>query len=163
MHAGVKTLDMCDPNSLDEARSRAKNLGTSASFYQGDILDCPKKTYDVIAYNFSLHYIFESKKLFLDTIHAIRVRLRIGGKLIGVIPDSDAIMLLTPFSDHLGNRMIRGSTTGHGDFGEKLFVFLADTPYYRDGPMAEPIAYKVSGWGPPSLESLTVLSHRISS
>jgi SAM-dependent methyltransferase len=139
---GVKSLDMCDPNSLDEAKSRAKNLNMKVNFYQGDILECPKKTYDVIAYNFSLHYIFETKKLFLDTIHAIRVRLRIGGKLFGVIPDSEAVLMLTPFSDQMGNRMIRGPTTGHGDFGEKLFVFLSDTPYYKEGPMAEPIAYK---------------------
>ena len=29
-----------------------------------------------------------------------------------------------------------------GGFGEKLFVHLADTPYYSDGPKSEPIAYK---------------------
>jgi len=89
-----------------------------------------------------LHYIFGSKKLFFDTVHAIKVRLRIGGKLFGVVPDSDMIMMDTPFKDHLGNHMTRGPKTGHGDFGEKVFVFLSDTPYFKDGAMAEPIAYK---------------------
>jgi hypothetical protein len=31
---------------------------------------------------------------------------------------------------------------GNGGFGEKLFVNLTDTPYYADGPKAEPVAYK---------------------
>lgn len=138
----IKSLDMCDPGSLDEAKSRAKNLGVPVTFHQGDILACPKKTFDVIAYNFSLHYIFESKKLFFDTIHAIKVRLRIGGKLIGIVPDSETIIMETPFQDKLGNYMTRGPSTGQGAFGEKLFVFLADTPYFKDGPKPEPIAYK---------------------
>ena len=142
-HTRVKTLDMCDPGSLDEARARASKMNLPVSFYQGDILSCPKKMYDVIAYNFSMHYIFDSKKLFHDTLHAIRVRLKIGGKLFGIIPDSEQILMETPFKDSLGNYMVRDdSTTGHGGFGEKLFVFLSDSPFYKEGPRAEPIAYK---------------------
>jgi hypothetical protein len=48
----------------------------------------------------------------------------------------------TPFSDPLGNYMLRKDDTGYGNFGEKLFVNLADTPFYADGPKTEPIAYK---------------------
>jgi hypothetical protein len=49
----------------------------------------------------------------------------------------------TPFRDNLGNNIIRNdSSTGYGNFGEKIFVFLADTTYYKDGPKPEPIAYK---------------------
>jgi SAM-dependent methyltransferase len=136
------SLDMCDPGPLDEAKSRAKKLGVPVTFYQGDILACPKKLYDVIAYNFSMQYIFESKTLFFDTLNAIRDRLRPGGKLIGVIPDSHTILMETPFQDHLGNYMTRGPNTGRGVFGEKLFVFLADTPYFKGGPIPEPIAYR---------------------
>jgi len=89
-----------------------------------------------------MHYIFDSKKLFFDTLHAIRVRLKIGGRLIGILPDSNKVLMDTPFRDELGNYMTRKSDTGCGNFGEKLFVFLADSPYYKEGPRAEPIAYK---------------------
>jgi SAM-dependent methyltransferase len=141
-HTGVKHLDMCDPESLDEAQSRASTMKIPVTFYQGCILSCPKKMYDVIAYNFSLHYIFESKKLFFDSLHAIKVRLKIGGRLIGIIPDSERIIMDTPFQDSLGNMMTRKCDTGRGNFGEKLFVCLADSPFYRDGARAEPIAYR---------------------
>jgi len=94
----VKSLDMCDPwMPLEEAKSRANVLGMHVTFHQCDVREAPKKTYDVIAYNFSIHYIFESRKTFVDSLHAIRVRLRIGGKLIGVVPDSDAVMMDVPF------------------------------------------------------------------
>jgi SAM-dependent methyltransferase len=119
--AGVKSLDMCDPGSLDEARSRAAKMKIPAVFYQGDILSCPKKMFDVIGYNFSLHYIFDTKKLFHDTLHAIKIRLKIGGRLIGIIPDSEKILMETPFNDSLGNYMTRKwDATGLGGFGEKV-------------------------------------------
>ena len=63
IHANVRTLDMCDPNAvaLIEAKSRASKLKIPVTFYHGDILSCPSnKKYDVICYNFSLHYIFEN-------------------------------------------------------------------------------------------------------
>ena len=92
-----------------------------AVFYQGDILSCPKKMFDVIGYNFSLHYIFDTKKLFHDTLHAIKIRLKIGGRLIGIIPDSEKILMETPFNDSLGNYMTRKwDATGLGGFGEKV-------------------------------------------
>jgi hypothetical protein len=33
-------------------------------------------------------------------------------------------------------------STSNGQFGEKLFVNLEDTPYYQDGAKSEPIAHK---------------------
>jgi SAM-dependent methyltransferase len=145
-HAGVRTLDMCDPSAeaLIEAKSRASKMkGVEPTFYHGDILACPtNKKYDVICYNFSLHYIFENYKLFKNSIRAIKDRLRPGGKLIGVIPDSESVLMGTPFHDPLGNFMIRKDDTGYGNFGEKLFVNLVDTPFYANGAKAEPIAYK---------------------
>jgi hypothetical protein len=68
--------------------------------------------------------------------------LRPGGRLIGVIPDSESIMMDTPFHDELGNFMTRRDTTGFGNFGEKLFVMLVDTPFYNGEAKSEPIAYK---------------------
>ena len=88
-HAGVRTLDMCDPSAeaLVEARSRASKMKIAPNFFHGDILACPtNKKYDIICYNFSLHYIFESYRLFKNSIRAIKDRLRTGGKLIGIIP-----------------------------------------------------------------------------
>lgn len=137
-------LDMCDPSeeSLVEAKERAKNLKVHANFYLGDIFNCPTIQYDLICYNFSLHYIFQNANLFFDSIHAIKHRLIKGGRLIGIIPDSESILFCTPFKDQFGNFISRSEKTGQGNFGEKIFVFLSDTPYYKDGPKAEPIAYK---------------------
>jgi len=137
-------VDMCDPSSssLVEARKRAANLGFKVQFYEGDISACPKKMYDVVCYNFSLHYIFQSKDVFFKSIRAIRDRMKSGSLLIGCIPDSESIIMSTPFRDTIGNTFLRGSNTGYGNFGEKIFVHLAETPFYRDGPKPEPLAYK---------------------
>jgi hypothetical protein len=64
-----------------------------------------------------------------------------GGYLIGIIPDSEKLMVRCPYEDSMGN-FFTMKQHGNGDFGEKLFVHLADTPFYADGPRAEPIAYK---------------------
>ena len=144
-HTRARTLDMCDPNeiALIEAKSRASKLNIPTIFYHGDILSCPSnKKYDIICYNFSLHYIFENQKLFKNSIRAIKDRLKIGGKLIGVLPDSESVIMETPFHDELGNFMIRKDDTGFGNFGEKLFVMLTDTPFYNGEPKSEPIGYK---------------------
>ena len=143
---GVRSLDMCDPSeqALEEAKTRASKLKLVPTFYHGDILKCPSnKKYDVVCYNFSLHYIFENQKLFKSSIRAIKDRLKKGGRLIGVIPDSESILMCTPFQDDLGNIMKRSeSNTGFGNFGEKLFVMLTDTPFYNGEFRSEPIAYK---------------------
>lgn len=143
--AGVTSLHMCDPSedSLAEAISRAptfKKLKTR--FFHGDICSCPREQYDVICYNFSLHYIFKTRELFFQSIREIRNRMKPGSKLIGCIPDSESLLMSTPFRDNLGNTFIRNESTGDGNFGEKIFAFLACTPFYRDGPKPEPIAYK---------------------
>jgi len=79
-HASVRTLDMCDPSqeALVEARVRASKIkGVTPNFYHGDILSCPSnKKYDIICYNFSLHYIFESQRLFKNSIRAIKKELQ---------------------------------------------------------------------------------------
>lgn len=141
-------LDMCDPeiNSLKEAKQRVKNLkleNKKINFFHGDISSCPQKQYDYICYNFSLHYIFQHSKLFFKTLYEIKKRLKVGGKLFGCIPDSEKILMKTPFKDSLGNYVARNENqTGYGNIGEKIYVFLTDTPYYNDGPKSEPIAYK---------------------
>jgi len=136
-------VSMCDPSAeaLEEAKSRARALKMHVNFYLGDITACPNRKYDVVCYNFSLHYIFASSDIFYRSIKEIRKRMKPGGTLAGIIPDSDAIIMRTPMQDELGNFFIMKNSP-EGGFGEKLFVNLVDTPYYAEGAKSEPVAYK---------------------
>jgi len=60
-------INMCDPEpkALEEARSRAKNMRMRVNFYEGDVHDCPNRKFDVVCFNFSLHYIFASRAFFM--------------------------------------------------------------------------------------------------
>jgi SAM-dependent methyltransferase len=136
-------INMCEPNeeALQEAKRRAKNMKIRVNFYLGDIHSTPVRKHDIVCYNFALHYVFQSKELFLSTMREIKKRLKPGGKFVGIIPDSHAIIFKTPYQDDLGN-FFKMQETSNGAFGEKLFVHLADTPYYADGPKSEPLAHK---------------------
>ena len=138
-------LFACDPlkESLKEARTRAATMKIPVTLFEGDILSCPDRTFDVVCYNFSMHYIFKSREFFFKSIHAIRKRLRPGSKLVGIIPDSESILMAVPFKDPLGNTVVKMSpTVGSGEFGEQILVELVDTPFYKDGMRPEPLAYK---------------------
>jgi SAM-dependent methyltransferase len=141
-HARVN-LSMCEPDAeaLKEAKNRAKKLKIRVNFYHGDIQSCPHRKYDIICYNFSLHYIFQTRELFTKTLHEIRKRLKPGGILMGIIPDSQQIIFRTPLNDSAGN-FFKLRSTSDGGFGEKLYVHLVDTPYYADGPKPEPLAHR---------------------
>jgi ubiquinone/menaquinone biosynthesis C-methylase UbiE len=136
-------ISMCEPSeeALKEAKSRAKNMKIRVNFYHGDIHACPNRKYDIICYNFALHYIFQSHGLFMSTLREIKKRMKPGGMCIGIIPDSEKILFKTPLHDTYGN-FFKMKSTSNGDFGEKLFVHLVDTPYYADGPKSEQIAHK---------------------
>ena len=140
--AGAR-VDMCDPDpdSLEEARRRADGLKYRVKFIHGDIRDCPKKQYDIICFNFSLHYIFQDHETFVQSIKAIRQRLKRGGVLMGCIPDARYILDALPFRDDMGNRVESLGITGFGGFGENIEVQLADTPFYSQGSKPEPLAY----------------------
>lgn len=140
--AGAR-VDMCDPDpdSLVEARRRAEGLKYRVRFFEGDIRSCPQKQYDVVCFNFSLHYIFQDRDTFIQSIKAIRQRLRRGGVLIGCIPDARSILDALPFRDPLGNTFEPRGRTGFGDFGEQVEVRLVDTPFYSQGARPEPLAY----------------------
>jgi SAM-dependent methyltransferase len=145
-HIGGIKLFACDPDeeSLVEAKNRSGTIGIDVTLVKGDItsIKMPPKNFDSICYNFSLQYTFQNEKLFFKTLECIMYHLKIGGKFFGCIPDSDMILMKTPYTDDLGNFFSRKDDTGNGSFGEKVFVHLADTPYYQDGPIPEPIAYK---------------------
>ena len=136
---------MCDPSAdaLEEAKSRSKKMRIPVdAWYVGDITSTPKRRYDVVAYLFSLHYIFASRDSFFKSIRAIKDRVKKGGKLVGIIPDSEMIIWKTPLKDELGNWFRMRNAHADGGFGEKLFVELVDTPFYADGPRSEPICFK---------------------
>jgi SAM-dependent methyltransferase len=141
-HAKVN-LSMCEPDeeALTEAKNRAKNLKIKVNFYLGDIHSCPHRKYDIVCYNFSLHYAFQSRELFMNTMREVKKRMKPGGVLMGIIPDSMQIIFRTPLNDAAGN-FFKMRNTSNGDFGEKLYVHLVDTPYYADGPKPEPLAHK---------------------
>jgi len=77
----------------------------------------------------------------MSSIREIKKRIKPGGLLIGIIPDSEKIIFKTPYMDDMGN-FFKLKEHGNGGFGEKLFVHLTDTPYYAEGPKSEPVAYK---------------------
>lgn len=136
-------VDMCDPDesSVQEAMRR-RGGWECCTIFHGDILSCPPKKYNVVCYNFSIQYIFSTRSTFEKSIKAITERIAPNGLLIGCVPNSDMILMNPSFRDDLGNFMVRRDDTGNGTWGEKLYVNLTDTPFYKNGPRTEPIAYK---------------------
>ena len=96
-----------------EAKSRAKNMHMRVNFYDGDIHNCPNRKFEVVCFNFSLHYIFASKALFMSSLREIKKRTKPGGHLIGIIPDSEKIIFRTPLVDEMGN-FLNWKSTGMG-------------------------------------------------
>ena len=138
-------LHCCDPDeeALKEAKNRSNTIRYNVKFFKGDITSIPRNLkYDLICYNFSLQYCFQSEEIFWKTVHCICNHISQNGILFGCIPDSEMILMCTPYKDELGNFFVRREDTGMGSFGEKIYVFLEDTPYYKEGPKPEPIAYK---------------------
>lgn len=121
----------CDPNeaSIREARTR-KTRAKEVHFFNGDISHTPLRHYDVICYNFSIQYIFASRDLFYKTLSCIRDRSRIGTKLIGVVPDSEDLIL---------SGKLKHPT---GQFSDRVTFFIEGTPYYKNGPVEEPVCYR---------------------
>lgn len=137
-------LSACEPlkDALEEARSRASKVyKMRINFYLGDITSAPNRKYDAVCYNFSIHYIFQSEELFKQTTKEIVRRMKPGGRLFGIVPDSQQVIFKTPLNYGKDTFFLMKGTS-HGSFGEKLFVQLEDTPYYHDGPKIEPIAHR---------------------
>jgi SAM-dependent methyltransferase len=137
-------LSACEPleDALEEARSRASKVyKMRINFYLGDITSAPNRKYDAVCYNFSIHYIFQSEELFKQTTKEIARRMKPGGRLFGIVPDSQQVIFKTPLNYGKDTFFLMKGTS-HGAFGEKLFVQLEDTPYYHDGPKIEPIAHR---------------------
>jgi SAM-dependent methyltransferase len=128
-----------DEESLREAEQRAHDTQFGVWFLgQGSIIQAAfAGPYDVICYNFSLHYIFEDPVTYRTSIKAIACSLNPNGLLIGVVPEKARAEALADqyghFKDSLGNEfsILQG--------GRRLNVRLVDGPFYADGGREEPI------------------------
>jgi len=138
VHARVSAIDP-DLESLNEAENRAIDMEFGVWFLGlGDIRQAAfAGPYDVVCYNFSLHYIFEDPETFNQSIKALAVSVRPGGLLIGVTPEKARAEAMVNqfgyFRDSLGNEiaMLRANS--------RLMVRLIDGPFYADGGREEPI------------------------
>lgn len=134
--ARVAAIDP-DEESLKEAETRAVESQIGIWFLGvGDIRDAVSSgPYDVVCYNFSIHYIFESKLLTDQSIKAIVQALKPGGLLIGITPTKSRALALinsdSKFTDDLGNEIqIKG---------DRLMVKLTDGPFYANAFKEEPL------------------------
>lgn len=136
VRARVAAIDP-DPESLKEAEARSHDMNFRVWFLgPGDIRQAAfAGPYDVVCYNFSMHYIFSDPKTFEESIKALGVSVRPGGYLIGITPDKARAEAMVDesgkFTDNLGNEFILGPND--------LMVRLADGPFYADGPKSEPL------------------------
>jgi trans-aconitate methyltransferase len=133
--ARVAAIDP-DAESLKEAETRARDMNFGVWFLgQGDVRAAAfAGPFDVVCYNFSLHYIFEDQTTFDNSIKALSVSVKPGGYLIGITPEKARAEAMVDdsarFIDKFGNEI---------ELGERLKVRLADGPFYADGPKEEPL------------------------
>lgn len=124
--AGV-VLTAVDPESLEEASSRAVHYKLNVKLAKGDIRNV-QGTFDAVCYNFSIHYIRPTLE---RSAEALARKVRPGGLLFGITPDSVRIgQFKSP--DTLGNsvRMIDDTCAE---------VRLVDGPFYAGEPRVEPL------------------------
>ena len=138
VNARVSAIDP-DEESLNEAEARAMDMQFGVWFLgTGDIRAAAfAGPYDVVCYNFSLHYIFENPETFNLSIKALAVAVRPGGLLIGVTPEKARAEAMVDqfghFKDALGNEF------AFVHMNSRLLVRLADGPFYAEGGREEPI------------------------
>ena len=128
-----------DEESLREAEQRAHDMQFGVWFLgQGSVIQAAfAGPYDVICYNFSLHYIFEDDVTYRTSLKAIACSLNPNGLLMGVVPEKARAEALVDqygyFKDPLGNEcsLLQG--------GRRLNVRLVDGPFYADGGREEPV------------------------
>ncbi len=127
-HAHIESLVGIDPNpsSIEEAIRRSK--GNFGKFYVGTIQSAPLEQFDVICYNFSLQY--QPIEL-LSEITRRLVNNGRGGLFIGTVTDSSRIHLAHMYGISVKNIC-----------PDKISVYIADTPYYANGPVIEPVLEK---------------------
>lgn len=137
IRARVAAIDP-DEDSLAEAVDRANDMNFNVWFLGvGTIIQAAfAGPFDVVCYNFSIHYIFENELSYTNSIKALGVSVKPGGYLIGITPDKMRAESMVDasghFQDHLGNEIAMLHD------GRRLMVRLADGPFYADGGREEP-------------------------
>lgn len=136
VRARVHVIDP-DRESLIEAESRSKDMGFNVVFLgQGDIRQAAfAGSYDVVCYNFSIHYIMSDPETLKSSMKALKVAVKRGGLLIGITPEKYRAESMVDengvFIDDLDNTFkIQG---------DNLHVKLIDGPFYADGAKVEPL------------------------
>ena len=81
-----------DEESLREARVRAAESRSQVRFLPPGDIRHVEGTFDIICYNFSLHYIVDSYE---ESLAAIQRVLAPGGLLIGIVPEKARAEMLT--------------------------------------------------------------------
>jgi SAM-dependent methyltransferase len=135
---GVRCRLVCiDPDvvAVAEAKERARGLRVHASFQVGDIRTVTGGPFDVVCYNFSLHYIAANPEVFKESVDALVRNVKPGGLLIGIVPDPDRLPC-EYFRDRLGNTVVRE--------GDVLKVKVVDGPFYSGNELTEPILHPKS-------------------
>jgi ubiquinone/menaquinone biosynthesis C-methylase UbiE len=127
-----------DEESLIEAENRALEMNLGVWFLgKGTIIQAAfAGPFDVVCYNFSLHYIFEDLTTFDNSIKALACAVKPGGLLIGIAPELARAEAMVNenghFKDELGNEIAILQN------GRRLMVRLVDGPFYADGGREEP-------------------------
>jgi SAM-dependent methyltransferase len=127
-----------DEESLIEAENRALEMNLGVWFLgKGTIIQAAfAGPFDVVCYNFSLHYIFEDVHTFENSIKALACAVKPGGLLIGITPEVARAEAMVDehghFKDKLGNEIAILQN------GRRLMVRLVDGPFYADGGREEP-------------------------
>jgi len=125
-----------DEESLVEAENRAIEMKFGVFFLgKGTIIQAAfAGPFDVVCYNFSIHYIMDD---FENSIKAIDCAVKPGGYLIGITPDKNRAELISDSKGHYIDRL--GNTFDIYQGGRRLLVKLTDGPFYADGPKDEPL------------------------
>jgi len=127
-----------DAESLAEAENRALGMKLDVWFLgQGDIRQAAfAGPFDVVCYNFSIHYIFQDPETFDLSIKAMALSVKPGGFLIGITPElaraEGMVDQFGHYRDQFGNEI----ALTHGN--RNLLVRLVDGPFYADGGREEP-------------------------
>jgi SAM-dependent methyltransferase len=125
-----------DEESLTEAENRSIEMNFGVFFLgKGTIIQAAfAGPFDVVCYNFSIHYIMDD---FEKSIKAIDCAVKPGGLLIGITPDKDRAEMISDKNGHYIDRL--GNIFDIYQGGRRLLVNLTDGPFYADGPRDEPL------------------------
>jgi len=126
-------VDAIDPDEESLVEAKRRSDGSINFLGLGDIRHVTGQ-WDVVCYNFSIHYIFSDETTLNESIDAISRAVRPGGLLIGIAPEKIRIQTMCHpngiFQDSLGNKI--KNLKSHAS------VQLVDGPFYNGEWKEEP-------------------------